>query len=133
MTTRSRVLSVLLIAALTASAGIADSFAQTKKTDNRVVRTITGTVNAGEPFPGPLPGTAVINAKTKQGVVTDENGNYSIGITGPEDIIQFRLLGYKDADRIAGVGDRLDDDGQRLDANDELLHPKWLFQVVIGS
>lgn len=108
MTTRSRVLSVLLIAALTASAGIADSFAQTKKTDNRVVRTITGTVNAGEPFPGPLPGTAVINAKTKQGVVTDENGNYSIGITGPEDIIQFRLLGYKDADRIAGVGDRLD-------------------------
>ena len=108
MTTRIRVLSVLLLLAFTASGGVADSFAQNKKNDAKVVRTVTGTINAGGPFPGPLPGASVFNIKTRQGVVADENGNYSIGVTGPEDILQFRFLGYKDLDRIAGVADRLD-------------------------
>ena len=82
------------------------SFAQDKKA--KTVRTLTGTVNAGGAFPGPLPGASVYNTRTRQGVVTDADGNYSIDITGPEDILQFRFLGYKDLDRIAGVGQRLD-------------------------
>ncbi|MBO7602844.1 MAG: SusC/RagA family TonB-linked outer membrane protein [Bacteroidales bacterium] len=82
------------------------SFAQDKKA--KIVRTLVGTVNAGGAFPGPLPGASVYNTKTRQGVITDADGNYSIGITGPEDILQFRFLGYKDLDKIAGVGDRLD-------------------------
>lgn len=82
------------------------SFAQDKKA--KIVRTLVGTVNAGGAFPGPLPGASVYNTKTRQGVITDAEGKYAIGITGPEDILQFRFLGYKDLDRIAGVGDRLD-------------------------
>lgn len=108
MISKNRVLSMLLLPVLIALVWSPDSFAQTPKTSTQIVRTLSGTVRSGEPFPGPLPGATVLNSKTRQGVVTDENGNYSIGVTGPEDIIQFRFLGYKDLDRIAGIGDRLD-------------------------
>ena len=103
-----------------------DAWAQTKKTGNKVTRTLVGTVTAGGPFAGPLPGATVLNTKTNQGVVTDADGNYSIGVTGPEDILQFRYLGYKDLDRIAGVADRLDVTLE--DASDVLEET-----VVIGS
>lgn len=99
-----KIFSAVLVAAYLLAAVPTEVFAQT----NTGARTLVGTVTAGGPFPGPLPGVAVLNTKTKQGVVTDADGNYSIRITGPEDILQFRYLGYKDVDRIAGTSARLD-------------------------
>lgn len=115
-----RLLSLLMLTALLLSASAVEAYAQ--KTG---ARTLTGTVTAGEPFPGPLPGATVLNTKTKQGVVTDAEGNYSIRVTGPDDILQFRFMGYKDVDRIAGVNDRLDVEME--DASDVLDET-----VVIG-
>lgn len=115
-----RLLSLLMLTALLLSASAVEAYAQ--KTG---ARTLTGTVTAGEPFPGPLPGATVLNTKTKQGVVTDAEGNYSIRVTGPDDILQFRFMGYKDVDRIAGVNERLDVEME--DASDVLDET-----VVIG-
>lgn len=69
----------------------------------KIVGTVRGTVSAGEPMPGPLAGATVRNVTTGKGAVTDANGNYEIGITGPQDILQFRFLGFKDVDKIVGV------------------------------
>ena len=69
---------------------------------------LRGTVSSGEPMPGPLAGATVKNVTTGKGVVTDADGNYEIAITSPKDIIQFRFLGFKDLDKIAGVAARLD-------------------------
>ena len=108
MRTRIRVICALLAALLLAFFFSEQSFAQGKKAATRVTRTLVGTVNAGEPFPGPLPGATVFNTKTNQGVVADSNGDYSIGVTGPEDVLVFSFLGYKNLSRIAGVDSRLD-------------------------
>ena len=118
----SRMLLTLGPAVLLLGGAGKDAFAQKNPSG---ARTLVGTVTAGEPFPGPLPGATVLNTKTKQGVVTDEEGHYSIRVTGPDDIIQFRFLGYKDVDRIAGVADRLDVEME--DASDVLDET-----VVIG-
>ena len=118
----SRMLLTLGLAVLLLGGAGKDAFAQKNPSG---ARTLVGTVTAGEPFPGPLPGATVLNTKTKQGVVTDEEGHYSIRVTGPDDIIQFRFLGYKDVDRIAGVADRLDVEME--DASDVLDET-----VVIG-
>ncbi|MBP5637784.1 MAG: TonB-dependent receptor plug domain-containing protein, partial [Bacteroidales bacterium] len=108
LTLSGKIAAVLLSMAFLMPSLSPEAFAQTKKSDAKVTRTVVGTVNAGGAFPGPLPGASVYNTKTKQGTVTDNEGNYSIGVTGPEDIIQFRFMGYKDLDRIAGVDRRLD-------------------------
>lgn len=108
MRTRIRVIFTLLAVSSLTLFFSEQSFAQKKKSDTRVTRTLVGTVNAGEPFPGSLPGATVFNTKTNQGVVTDSDGKYSIGITGPEDILVFSFLGYKDLNHIAGVDNRLD-------------------------
>lgn len=108
MRTRIRVIFTLLAVSSLTLFFSEQSFAQKKKSDTRVTRTLIGTVNAGEPFPGSLPGATVFNTKTNQGVVTDSDGKYSIGITGPEDILVFSFLGYKDLNHIAGVDNRLD-------------------------
>lgn len=125
LTLSGKIASVLLVMAFLMPSMSPDAFAQNKKNDAKASRTLVGTVSAGGAFPGPLPGASVYNAKTRQGVIADENGNYSIGVTGPEDIIQFRFLGYKDLDRIAGVGQRLD--VKMEDASDVLEET-----VVIG-
>ena len=103
-----KVISAVVLAGFLLGAASVESFAQNKNAGNKVTCTLVGTVSAGGPFPGPLPGATVLNTKTGQGVVTDADGNYSIGITGANDILQFRFMGYKDLDRIAGVDARLD-------------------------
>ncbi|MDE6146536.1 MAG: SusC/RagA family TonB-linked outer membrane protein [Bacteroidales bacterium] len=85
-----------------------ESYAQGKDGRTPVARTLKGTVTAEGFQPGPLAGATVLNTRTGKGVITDSDGNYTIGVTGPEDIIQFRFLGFKDVDRIAGVAERLD-------------------------
>ncbi len=99
-----RVLVLLVLISVLCIAVQLESDAQ----DKEIKRTLTGTVTTEGVGPGPLAGATVINASTRQGVVTDSDGNYTIGVTGPEDIIQFRFLGFKDVDKIAGVCERLD-------------------------
>ena len=110
MRTSIRIIIALLATSLLAFiwSGPVDAQNQNRRADTRVTRTLVGTVSAGEPFPGPLPGATVYNTKTKQGVVADSEGRYSIGIVGSDDILQFSYLGYKDLSRIAGVDARLD-------------------------
>lgn len=99
-----RVLVLLVLISVLCIAVQLESDAQ----DKEIKRTLTGTVTTEGVGPGPLAGATVVNASTRQGVVTDSDGNYTIGVTGPEDIIQFRFLGFKDVDKIAGVCERLD-------------------------
>lgn len=79
-----------------------DLTAQTK-TSSKNAGTVSGTVSAGEPMPGPLVGATVRNATTGEGAVTDNEGRYTIRVTGPQDILQFRFLGFKDVDKIVGI------------------------------
>ena len=87
----SRMLLTLGLAVLLLGGAGKDAFAQKNPSG---ARTLVGTVTAGEPFPGPLPGATVLNTKTKQGVVTDEEGHYSIRVTGPDDIILNGKTGW---------------------------------------
>lgn len=84
-----------------------EAIAQTAK-NAKVVGSVAGTVSAGEPMPGPLAGATVMNVTTGETVVTDVDGNYKIGITGPKDILQFRFLGFKEVDKIVGIATRID-------------------------
>ena len=74
----------------------------------KVTRTLTGKVSTEGFMPEPLAGATVLNTRTNKGVITDSEGNYSIGVTGPDDILQFRFLGFKDVDIPAGKNSRLD-------------------------
>ena len=67
------------------------SFAQTK--------TITGTVSDAS---GSLPGVSVVIKGTTTGTETDFDGKYSISAK-PGDVLQFRYLGYKTAERTVGT------------------------------
>lgn len=103
-----RALAVVAVMCISASA-VQPAMAQGKADPNaKVVSTVRGTVSAGEPMPGPLAGATVKNVTTGQGVVTDNNGKFEIGITGPKDILQFRFLGFKDVDKIVGVSKVID-------------------------
>ena len=84
------------------------AFAQTDGGQTKVTRTLTGKVSTEGFMPEPLAGATVVNTRTNKGVITDSEGNYSIGIVGPDDILQFRFLGFKDVDIPAGNKDRLD-------------------------
>lgn len=103
-----RVLPLAVLISVFCMAVQFESDAQSKDGKVSVARTLTGTVTTEGLQPGPLAGAAVVNTRTRQGVITDSDGNYKIGVTGPEDVIQFRFLGFKDVDRIAGVAERLD-------------------------
>lgn len=99
-------LLVMLFTLMSVSGG--SLYAQSKAGSAKVTRTLKGKVTTEGSMPGPLVGAVILNTRTNEGVVTDDEGNYSIGIVGPEDILQFRYLGFKDVDKIAGVAARLD-------------------------
>ncbi|MBN2698827.1 MAG: TonB-dependent receptor [Bacteroidales bacterium] len=65
-------------------------------------RTVTGKVTAGDTG-DPLPGANIVIKGTAQGVISDLDGNYEIGIQSPEDILVFRFIGY--VDQAVQVGD----------------------------
>ncbi len=98
--------AIVVLSAATAGSGT-EAIAKANK-NAKVVGSVTGTVSAGEPMPGPLAGATVMNVTTGEGVTTDVDGNYKIGITGPKDILQFRFLGFKDVDKIVGIATRID-------------------------
>jgi TonB-linked SusC/RagA family outer membrane protein len=65
-------------------------------------RTVTGTVqdSGGEP----LIGVSIILKGSSTGVITDMDGNYSIGVTSEQDVLVFSYIGF--ADEEITVGDR---------------------------
>jgi TonB-linked SusC/RagA family outer membrane protein len=67
----------------------------------------------------PLPGVNIVEKGTKNGVVSDINGRYSITVTGPEAILVFSFVGYLAQEvKISGqntVDVNLVEDIQKLD------------------
>ena len=55
-------------------------------------RTVTGTVADGTGYP--IIGMMVLEQGTQNGSVTDENGQYSITVSGPSSVLVFDALGY---------------------------------------
>ncbi len=55
------------------------------------LKTVTGTVTGSE---GPIPGVAVVEKGTTNGVVTDRNGKYSIQVESDDAVLDFTAIGY---------------------------------------
>ncbi len=70
-------------------------------------RTVTGKVTAGDTGES-LPSVNVIIRGTTTGVISDFDGNYSIDVPSPDDILVFRFMGYQDKE--VRVGDRTEID-----------------------
>ncbi|WP_367915773.1 SusC/RagA family TonB-linked outer membrane protein [Leadbetterella sp. DM7] len=66
-------------------------------------RTVKGKVTSSDDSGG-LPGVNVIQKNTNRGVTTDQNGNYSIEVTGNDAVLVFTFVGYER--REAAVGNR---------------------------
>lgn len=67
--------------------------------------TITGTVTGnGET----LPGVNVVLKRTKNGVITDLNGNYSIQVDNANDVLTFSFLGFETEEYTVGNKTKLD-------------------------
>ena len=60
---------------------------------------VTGTVGDES---GPLPGVSVVIKGTKQGVMTDINGVFTITVPGKESVLQFSFVGYVTQEIIIG-------------------------------
>ncbi|MCG8309410.1 MAG: SusC/RagA family TonB-linked outer membrane protein [Cytophagales bacterium] len=56
-------------------------------------RTVTGTVNEADTG-DPIPGANVVVKGTTNGTVTDLDGNYSLNISGQEDVLVFSFVGF---------------------------------------
>ncbi len=48
-------------------------------------------------------GVTVVDKTTGSGTVTDADGQYSIQVSGPEDVIVFSFVGYKSQTMTAGT------------------------------
>lgn len=56
--------------------------------------TVRGTVTSADEG-GPVPGVTVLVEGTSRGVVTDFDGNYTIQVDKPEDVLVFTFVGYE--------------------------------------
>ena len=65
------------------------------------VRTVTGTVTSEEGEP--LPGVSVVIHGTTKETITDDNGYYSIDISGPDAILEFSFAGLTTQAITAGM------------------------------
>lgn len=79
------------------SASISNAFAQT---------TVTGVVTDEQK--DPLPGVSVTVKGSAIGTVTDFDGNYSISVNSPSDILQFTYLGMKPEAITVGSRSKID-------------------------
>ncbi|MCF8226547.1 MAG: TonB-dependent receptor [Bacteroidales bacterium] len=66
-------------------------------------RMVAGRVTAGDTGES-LPSVNVIIKGTTTGVISDFDGNYSIEVNSPDDVLVFRFMGYKDKE--VRVGDQ---------------------------
>ncbi len=55
--------------------------------------TVSGTVTTADTTP--LPGISILVKGTNTGVISDENGKYSINVPSQNSVLQFSFLGYK--------------------------------------
>ena len=103
-----RAIPLLVLISVLSAMPQSQAHAQSNTDKATVSRILTGKVSTEGLMPEPLAGATVLNTRTNKGAITDSEGNYSIGIVGPDDILQFRFLGFKDVDMAAGDADRLD-------------------------
>ena len=85
------------------------------------VRTVTGTVTSEEAEP--LPGVSVMIHGTTKETFTDDNGNYSIEISGPDAVLEFTFAGLATQARTAGM----------LSVIDVVLVPDLTHEIVITA
>ncbi|MCA1746322.1 MAG: SusC/RagA family TonB-linked outer membrane protein, partial [Bacteroidales bacterium] len=70
-------------------------------------RTVSGSVTAGDNGES-LPSVSVVIKGTTTGVISDFDGNYSIEVDGPDDVLVYRFMGYQDKE--IRVGDQTEID-----------------------
>lgn len=70
-------------------------------------RTVSGRVTAGDNGES-LPSVSVVIKGTTTGVISDFDGNYSIDVGGPDDVLVYRFMGYQDKE--VQVGDQTEID-----------------------
>ncbi|MEX0981089.1 MAG: TonB-dependent receptor [Bacteroidales bacterium] len=70
-------------------------------------RTITGKVTADDTGES-LPSVNVVIKGTTTGVISDFDGNYSIEVGGPDDVLVFRFMGYQDKEIRVGEQTEID-------------------------
>ncbi|AUS07048.1 TonB-dependent receptor [Tamlana carrageenivorans] len=64
-------------------------------------QTISGTITSSD-FGDPLPGASIIVKGTKNGTVSDFDGNYTLNISTPNPVLQISYMGYKSQDVVVG-------------------------------
>ncbi|RYD95257.1 MAG: SusC/RagA family TonB-linked outer membrane protein, partial [Sphingobacteriales bacterium] len=79
-------------------------FAQSPNAKQAVKSYVTGVVSAdGET----LPGVTVKNKTASTAVITDIDGAYRIGVTGPNDVISFSYIGFQVVDKLVGAQEKI--------------------------
>lgn len=80
-------------------------------------RTVTGKVTSAADA-GELPGVNVIQKNTTRGVSTDQNGNFSIEVSGADPVLVFTFVGFEKVEVPVGNRSRVD---VRLNADENTL------------
>ena len=70
-------------------------------------RTITGTVTNSEDGSG-LPGVSIVAKGTQQGIITDIDGRYSIGVPEGTVTLVFSFVGMKTKEVVTGKSTTID-------------------------
>jgi TonB-linked SusC/RagA family outer membrane protein len=70
-------------------------------------KTVTGRVTAGDTGET-LPSVSVVIKGTTTGVISDFDGNYSIEVGGPDDVLVYRFMGYLDKEVQVGNQSEID-------------------------
>lgn len=68
---------------------------------------VVGTVYSSDDM-APLPGVNIIIQGTGTGVITDMNGEYSINISTPQDILSYSFLGFQTQEIVVGDNKKID-------------------------
>jgi len=69
-------------------------------------RTVTGKVTSDDG--GPLPGVNIVLQGTLQGTMTDNEGNYSIAVPGPEAVLVFSFISFTSQTVTVGSRSKID-------------------------
>ena len=87
--------------------------------EEQQVITITGIVKDES---GPLPGVTVLIKGTTQGAATDNNGRYTINVSGNESVLQFSYIGYITQEILVGNRRTIDVDlKENVDVLEEVV------------
>lgn len=56
------------------------------------------TDNVGDP----IPGVTVLDMATREGTITDIDGNYSLSVRGPQSVLHFSFVGMESVEVVVG-------------------------------